>query len=415
MKTIKVPSRLWYDNQETELSFPDRWQVDNLTSPGLEKPALSPQQIEERVNNPVDGPKLAELARGKKEAVIVFDDMTRPTPIKDIVPYVLQALHQAGMKKEQIRFIWALGSHGTYDIIAARKKLGDEIVENYFVYNHDAFQNTLQAGKTPGGIELWFNREFMACDLKIGIGCITPHVHVGFGGGAKIILPGVAGIESINQFHKHFNRDPSRHGLGNFDNNIMRAECDAAGDITGLNFKVDCLVNRRGEIASLYAGSFRATHEQGAEEAKDAYGINSSGGYDIVVANTYAKANESGIAVLLARMLLRRDAEGTIVIICDAPEGQVPHYVFGTWGSGYGGKHFRLSPSGYIKSLMKNLIILNPHPTPTDLAWVGPAEDVTVAKTWPEVLAILEAEYPAKVSVGVIQDGTMQYIKKSAR
>ena len=414
MKKIRVPSRLWYDNEESELSFPDRWQVDNLTSPGLEKPGLTVRQIEERINNPIDGISLLELASGKKQAVIVFDDMTRPTPVKTVAPYILDALHRAGMKKEQIRFIWALGSHGTYDMISARKKLGENIVENYPVYNHDAFQNTLHAGKTPGGIEVWFNREFMACDLKIGIGCITPHIHVGFGGGAKIVLPGIAGIESINQFHEHFNRDPSRHGLGNFDNNIMRAECDAAGDIAGLNFKVDCLINRRGEIASLYAGSFRATHAQGAREAKEAYGITSSGGYDIAVANAYAKANESGIALLLARMLLKPGAAGMGVIICDAPEGQVPHYVFGSWGTGYGGKHFRFRPKGYIKSLMKNLIVLNPHPTPTDLAWVCHAEDVTVVKAWQEVLDILVVQYPAQASVGVIQDGTMQYIKKPA-
>jgi nickel-dependent lactate racemase len=192
----------------------------------------------------------------------------------------------------------------------------------------------------------------------------------------------------------------------------MCAECDAAGDIAGLNFKVDCLINRHGEIASLYAGSFRATHVQGAREAKEAYGISSSGGFDIVVANTYAKANESGIALLLARMLLKPKAAGTAVIICDAPEGQVPHYVFGSWGTEYGGKHFRVRPQGYIKSLMKNLIVLNPHPTPTDLAWVGHAEDVMVVKTWQEVLDILAAQYPANAKVGVIQDGTMQYIKK---
>ncbi len=75
-------------------------------------------------------------------------------------------------------------------MINARKKLGDEIVENYAVYNHDPFQNTVRVGRTPTGVELWFNREFMSCDLKIGIGCITAHVHVGFGGGAKLILPG---------------------------------------------------------------------------------------------------------------------------------------------------------------------------------------------------------------------------------
>jgi len=414
MKTINVPSRLWYDNEESELSFPNRWQVDNLTSPGLEKPGLTPQEIEGRINNPIDGLPLLELARGKKQAVIVFDDMTRPTPVKLVASHVLAALHHVGMKKEQIRFIWALGSHGTYDMIAARKKLGDEIVENYRVYNHDAFQNTVAAGKTPGGIELRFNREFMACDLKIGIGCITAHVHVGFGGGAKIILPGVAGIESINQFHEHFNRDPSRHGLGNFDNNIMRAECDAAGDIAGLNFKVDCLINRCGKIASIYAGSFRATHAQGAREAKEAYGITSSGGYDIVVANAYAKANESAIALLLAIMLLKPDGTGTAVLISDAPEGQVPHYVFRSWGTGYGGRHFKPRPKGSLASSLKKAIVLNPHPTPTCLDWVGHAEDVTVVKTWQEVLDILEVEYPAEARVGVVQDGTMQYIKKPA-
>ncbi len=179
-----------------ELAFPDRWEIHNLNPAGFEKPGLYPQQIREKIERPVEGPPLEEIARGKKQAVIVFDDMTRPTPVKDVAPYVLESLHRAGMKKDQIRFIWALGTHGAYDMINARKKLGEEIVEKYAVYNHDPFQNTVRVGRTPTGVELWFNREFMACDLKIGIGCITPHVHVGFGGGAKIILPGVAGIET---------------------------------------------------------------------------------------------------------------------------------------------------------------------------------------------------------------------------
>jgi hypothetical protein len=61
---------------------------------------------------------------------------------------------------------------------------------------------------------------------------------------------------------------------------------------------------------------------------------------------------------------------------------------------------------------MKKLIVLNPRPTPLCLKWIGHEEDVTVVKTWEEVLAILETEYSTKASVGVIQDGTMQYIKK---
>jgi nickel-dependent lactate racemase len=412
MKKISVPSRLWYGNAERELTFPARWDVTNLTSPGLDKPGLTSEQIKEKVDHPIDGPTLTALAHAKKQAVIVFDDMTRPTPVKDVAPFVLDILHGAGMKRDQIRFLWALGSHGAYDMINARKKLGDEIVEKYAVYNHDPFQNTIRAGRTPTGVEVWFNREFMACDLKIGIGCITAHVHVGFGGGAKLIMPGVAGIETINQFHNQLFRDPGRTGLGNFENNIMRAECDAAGDLAGLNFKVDCLINRKGQITDLYTGTFRATHAAGAQEAKDHYGIPFSTGYDIVVCNSYAKASESAIALLLALQTLKPGAQGTAVLISDAPEGQVPHYVMRAWGSDYGGRHYSHRSPGFVQLLMKNLIVLNPHPDRTGLDLICHPDDATTVKTWPEVLAILEKDYPNEAKVAVIQDGTMQYLRQ---
>ncbi|MBN1381468.1 MAG: DUF2088 domain-containing protein [Deltaproteobacteria bacterium] len=411
MKKVSIPSRLWYENKEWDLTFPDRWQVDNLTSPGLDKPGLSVAEIAGKIAHPTSGPTLEELAKGKKQAVIVFDDMTRPTPVKDVAPHVLEALHKAGMKKEQIRFIWGLGSHGAYDMINARKKLGDEIVENYRVFNHDPFQNTVKVGRTPTGVEIWINREFMACDLKIGIGCITAHVQVGFGGGAKLILPGVAGIESIIQFHNQLFRDPGRTGLGNFDNNIMRAECDAAGDLAGLNFKIDCLINRRGEITNLYAGPFKETHAQGGEEGKAHYGIPYTTGYDIAVGNAYGKANESAIALVLTLMALKRNT-GTGVLISDAPEGQVPHYVMRGWGSDYGGRHFNPRPKGWIPTIMKQLIVMSPNPDRTSLDLMCHNEDATFVKTWPETLSMLEKDYPGEAKVAVIQDGTMQYMKK---
>lgn len=410
MKKVSVPSGLWHDNSELQLSFPDSWDLDVLNSPGLDKPALGSDQIKFHVENPIDGPTLEELCAGKTKVAIVFDDMTRPTPVKDIAPYVLGILHKAGMKKEQIRFIWALGSHGAYDMVQARKKLGRHIVENYAVYNHDPFQNVVRAGRTPTGVEVWYNQEFMSCDLKIGIGCITPHVHAGFGGGAKLIMPGIAGIETINQFHNQLFRDQSRTGLGNFENNIMRGECDAAGDLAGLNFKIDCLINRRGQITDLYSGTFRATHATGAREGKDHYGITCSAGYDIVVCNSYAKASESAIALLLALQTLK-PSQGTAVLISVSPEGQVPHYVMRAWGTDYGGRHYNLRSPGYIRIFMKKLIVMNPYPDRTCLDLVCDQGDAVIVKTWDRVIELLKEEYPENAKVAVIPDGTMQYIR----
>jgi hypothetical protein len=63
--------------------------------------------------------------------------------------------------------------------------------------------------------------------------------------------------------------------------------------------------------------------------------------------------------------------------------------------------------------MFKKVIVLNPQPTPTDLDWIGHKDDLTVVKTWAEVLDILRALYPAKAKVGVIPDGTMQYIRNA--
>jgi hypothetical protein len=55
---------------------------------------------------------------------------------------------------------------------------------------------------------------------------------------------------------------------------------------------------------------------------------------------------------------------------------------------------------------------MSPNPDPTCLDLFCHNDDATFAKTWPETLAMLEKEYPGEAKVAVIQDGTMQYMKK---
>lgn len=64
MQKVPIPSRLWYENKEWDLTFPGRWEVDNFNPPGFEKPALSAEQIQAGLDQPVEGPSLLELALG---------------------------------------------------------------------------------------------------------------------------------------------------------------------------------------------------------------------------------------------------------------------------------------------------------------------------------------------------------------
>ena len=118
-----------------------------------------------------------------------------------------------GIKDEQIRFLSAPGTHRymTYQELAA--KLGADILEKYPVYQHNAYENTVFVGNTSNGTPVYINREFLSCDLRLGIGSIIPHHSAGFGAGAKIILAGHCGdADGGPSPHSHADRSARRDG-----------------------------------------------------------------------------------------------------------------------------------------------------------------------------------------------------------
>ena len=92
--------------------------------------------------------------------------------------------------------------HAALTLSDFTKKLGVEIVSRFPVYNHTPYENCSYVGTTSSGVPLYINDEVLSADLKIGIGSVLPHSFNGFGGGGKIILPGVAGMESIYRNHR---------------------------------------------------------------------------------------------------------------------------------------------------------------------------------------------------------------------
>jgi len=57
---------------------------------------MKPNEIRAAIASPIGMPPLREMARGKKEVAIIFDDMTRSTQVSAIVPSFLEELAEAG-------------------------------------------------------------------------------------------------------------------------------------------------------------------------------------------------------------------------------------------------------------------------------------------------------------------------------
>lgn len=413
MNTIKLPQLAWQGRNELELPVPDNWQLEICNMAGFNEPPLKPSQIKSSIANPIGSPPITDLAKDKKEVAIIFDDMSRGTRVDQIVPFVLEELASAGIPDSKIRFIAALGCHGILSRADFIRKLGEEIVCRFPVYNHNALDSCcVYAGTTKHGTKILANAEVMKCDFKIGIGSIVPHMMAGFGGGSKIILPGVTALSTNEAFHRLYAKLKTEHhekpmGIGIYEDNPLRGEIDEATVMVGLDFKIDCLCNTWGETTHVFAGNPQEMFFAGAEAAKKHYLSTRSTDNDIVIANICPKVNEpeGGFVHALPSV---SNLGGDMVIICNAPDGHVVHYLLGSFGRHTGaimGMKFKLPPH------LNRLIVFNQYSDPTIIDSFDPADKVFTANKWDKVLGLLENKHPdsKRVKVAVYPNADIQY------
>lgn len=410
-KSVAVPSRIWYEESERYLDFPESWEVFPCLMEGHGSPRISPENIRTALKTPTGCLPLTELAKGKNEVAIIFDDISRPTRVAEIVPHILKELHAAGIPDRAIRFVCATGCHGAHTYLDFRKKLGAEIMDNFPVYNHNVYENCTYVGETSQGTKLSVNSEVMGCDLKIAIGSVVPHPQTGFGGGGKIILPGIAAIDSIEAFHRlEFKaREEGKWGTvgpGNYADNPMVKDFTEAARLAGLDFKIDTLVNGKSEPCAIFAGAPEAVYYQAVSHAVTHYATKSIPDADIVVVNTYAKGNEAIVGLLIGIPMLMAKG-GDLVLIMDCPAGQVVHYLLGSFGTRTKGRLFNAVK--YKLPWLKRVIILCPQFEKSTKDWLA-IPDAAWVKTWEEVLEMLRRDFPEKAKVAIIPDGTIQYL-----
>ncbi len=403
---LQLPQLLWYGNTTLDIDLPDDWEVEYCPMRGARRPVLSLEQMKEAILNPIGSPRLKELAQGRSRAVIIFDDMTRPTRTYELAPIIIEELIAGGLKEEEITFVCALGTHGALTQNEFRKKLGKDLVKTFRVFNHNIYENCVEVGTTSRGTRLLINREVMEADLKIAIGCVTAHAQAGFSGGGKIILPGVAHVDSIAHYHLEVEAmGKETTGLGNHDNNIMRLDIDEAAGMVGIDFLVNVIFNDRGATTAVFAGEPGQAHEEAVALAKEVYASEPRPrNKDLVITNAFAKANEMAICILLGVLTLK-DLTGTIVIIANSPEGQVIHYLLGRFGRDYGGRQY---PVGTLLPDM-NVVVMAPHRDKTFGDWFANPEVITWTENWEQTLAFLKESLGPGTSAAVIPNATMEY------
>jgi nickel-dependent lactate racemase len=330
--------------------------------------------------------------------------------VAQIVPAVLEELAEAGIQDNQVRFIAATGCHAAMDRYDFEKKLGEEVLHRFPVYSHNAFGNCQDIGVTSRGTRILANGEVMDCDFKIAIGSIVPHAFAGFGGGAKIILPGICHHQTCLDFHRsgakyaQENKDKPV-GIGVLEDNPLRLDMEEAAAKVGLDIKIDTLMNSYAETVAVYAGDLKAAYPEAVKDARKHYNTSIAGEKDIVIANSFAKVAECESGLEMAFPSVKKEG-GDIVLIGNAPEGHVEHYLAGAWGKTTRGG-FQMQCG--LGPTVRRLIIYNEYPDLTVFSLFAQPEKVQVVSKWDQVLWLLKQSHPNKATVAVYPNSDIQY------
>ena len=195
---------LRYGKGDVSCDLPTEMVIQEIV--GQDRPALAdvPGAYRHALDHPIDSPPLGEMLRPGYKVAVVVSDITRTwQKSSDTLPVLLDYINQAGVRDEDVVVIVAVGNHRQNTPAEFVEICSAEVCRRVRVVNHQAWDeaNLVYYGKTSRDTEVWINRLAAEADRVILTGGAVYHYMCGYGGGRKSVLPGVAGLRTIQQNH----------------------------------------------------------------------------------------------------------------------------------------------------------------------------------------------------------------------
>jgi nickel-dependent lactate racemase len=257
---------LKYGTDGLHLDFPATSNFKGVLYPEEAVPLIDPTAtIEQALLQPVASSSLGEMARKKRDAVIVISDSTRPVPNKIILPPLIASLEAAGIPPGKITILIATGMHRPNEGEELERLVGAEIAARYRVVNHFSKNDAdmVLVGQIGDGVPAYVNRTYVEADLKVLTGFIEPHMWAGFSGGRKSILPGISSLRTLEYMHspEMVAHPGTRYGL--LEGNPFHEAALAIMAKAGADFIVNVTLDTAKRITGVFAGDPVEAHRDG--------------------------------------------------------------------------------------------------------------------------------------------------------
>jgi len=410
---VELRTHEWFGDRPERFEFPPGWRISIQHMRGHQARPLTSAEIKRAIENPVGTKPLREIAAGKKTVTIAFDDLTRPTPTCDIVPHVVAELRAAGIRDENILFVTAYGCHYQMNGMEVAKKLGEEAVRRHPWINHNIWENLADLGVTKAGNQILVNTYYVKADVKITLSGLKAHGTPGYGGGPKLILPGICGMKTIRYMHreiKRAQRPRTRDGIPIYYmwDNEQRQDMIEAARRVGVDFSVQVVYNQDRRSVHVVAGDIVKAHHRAARYAVNHLYTDYAKDADVIVVNAYPKGSQLHEHFHWGGRGLKEG--GSIVVINQNPMGEfVWHYLdevqFNRGGSWFAQRDARRKRFRQARQVLLYTQYLQQRELDNPYF---PPETVGL-RSWAEVIARLRREHKGAVHVAVYPYAGMQH------
>ena len=310
-----------YGTGVQQVNLSEKNLMDVLVSNEIEHLHRDEEAVRYALEHPIGKERLSRYDLSGKKIAIVTSDISRPLPSYRILPALLDELAKAGAKEEDITVVLALGSHRKHteeEKIALCGKASYERVRCIDSTPEDC----IHLGTTKSGTPVDISRAVAEADFRICLGNIEFHYFAGYSGGAKAIMPGVSTPAAIQANHRMM-VSPDAHA-GKLEGNPIREDIEEAGEICGVDYIVNAVLDEHKNIVYCVAGDVTKAHRDGCRYLDKMYRKPLRQRADIVLVSQGGAPKDANLyqtqkALDNAKHAVKKG--GTIILIGACPEG----------------------------------------------------------------------------------------------
>ena len=247
---------------------------------------VTPQQLKQRLAK-----QLNSINPDLSRSAIVVGDKTRLCGYSEYLPVVLDTLQEFGVVKENVRVYIAYGTHLPQSEQESVRSYGPVYYDYTFVH-HDCNDPGIfeSIATTTRGTEVFFRKDIADSSFLLTFGAISHHYFAGYGGGRKLIFPGLGYKAAIYQNHSLFldsNTQRLADGCmaGCIEDNPLAEDLAEIESFNPADLSIHGILNSQGVVCDLLVGSGPESFRKACALYGEYCETREKGQFDLVIAS----------------------------------------------------------------------------------------------------------------------------------